>query len=718
MPDLKTRFHGADRIPTPHLWEAITSREPRPLPPKPSVTRRVLIAAFAFVLAVAVIALVVRAFNGGLQPTPGMSPSIAPKANGVIAFVSGSDIYVVQPDGSLGKLSGPAGPGYDAAPARWSPDGSEIAFLYVINEVEGGAHYELYVMNADGTGVTRLASNDAGDPHWAPDGTKIAFDENDGLYLVNADGSSLRKLASGQYATWSPDGTKIAYEGPGGLYETNADGSAQTKLVDGGFSPAWSPDGSKIAFVTTQGGNPEIDVVNADGTGETRLTDIANDDMGPPVWSPDGTEIAFEALRNGNYDVYVVNANGADLKDLTNDPLDENVPTWSPDGKQIAFVAGKAVSENESNQRTFDVYVMNASGAARTRLTQGLPPDYALSWQPVPASGESPTPTESPSPTPPRTAPRVVATIDLGQAGQVSSLRAADGSIWAAGYDAVGSAWVKRIEPATNRVVATIPLQAGPWWDFGGGGIAASEGAIWVTGPGRLPDGGTEAILSRVDPSTNTVVWTTSLGGQDGGDVVADDTAVWVLVFREATSPEVLRLDPGTGDVVARIPLESDFSRTIFEEAGAIWVPERRERDPVGSGNYLAKIDPATNSIAATFDVGRYGGFTPGQGLIWAGWGYGLIRFDPETGDFVGDPIPVGSAIAGAGLRVGEGGVWFFGYDDTVDSSPRTLERYDLASGQVGSSLTLTGNPIDTALSPGSVWVLNHDGALVRIDLS
>jgi Tol biopolymer transport system component len=351
------------------------------------LTQRLLAGGVGLVVATAGLTLAWRVFLSHsarevVQPAVTPVPSATP-TNGAIAFVSSSGIYAVQPSGSLEKLSGPGGPGYDAAPARWSPDGTKIAFLHVTDGTGGGGFYELYVMNADGTGVTRLASNDSGDPNWSPDSTKIAFDGDDGLYVVNSDGTGLTRLAAGQYGVWSPDSTKIVYEGLGGLYEMNADGSAQAKLVDGGFEPAWSPDGTKIAFLTTQGGNPEIDLVNADGTGVTRLTSISNDDMGPPVWSPDGTEIAFQALQKGNYDIYVVSANGTGLKNLTNDPGDENVPTWSPDGKEIAFTAGEPVSQNESNQQTFDVYRMNADGTGKTRLTQSLPPDFALSWQAV-----------------------------------------------------------------------------------------------------------------------------------------------------------------------------------------------------------------------------------------------------------------------------------------------------------------------------------------------
>ncbi|MBI2650263.1 PD40 domain-containing protein, partial [Candidatus Woesearchaeota archaeon] len=104
---------------------------------------------------------------------------------------------------------------------------------------------EIYIMNSDGTGATRLTDNPASDndPNWSPDGTKIGFRSErgggSGIYVMNADGSNVNRL--------SP--------------------------VPGFDSqPTWSPDGTKIAFSSTRDGQPEIYVMNADGTNAKRLT--------------------------------------------------------------------------------------------------------------------------------------------------------------------------------------------------------------------------------------------------------------------------------------------------------------------------------------------------------------------------------------------------------------------------------------------------------------
>jgi Tol biopolymer transport system component len=68
----------------------------------------------------------------------------------------------------------------------------------------------------------------------------------------------------------------------------NADGSGQTRVTtnaDSDYEPAWSRDGSQIAFTSQRDGNEEIYVMNPDGTGQTRLTNNTASDAGAD-WSP------------------------------------------------------------------------------------------------------------------------------------------------------------------------------------------------------------------------------------------------------------------------------------------------------------------------------------------------------------------------------------------------------------------------------------------------
>src|SRR5436309_1765074 len=120
--------------------------------------------------------------------------------------------------------------------------------------------------------------------------------------------------------------------------------------------------GSRIAFASDRDGNFEIYEMNADGSGQTRLTVTEGLNFNlRPSWSPDGEKIAFRSDRDGNWNIYMINVDASGLVPLTTSPAADIGPCWSPDGKQIAFE-----SDRDGNA---EIYVMNADGSAQTRLT-------------------------------------------------------------------------------------------------------------------------------------------------------------------------------------------------------------------------------------------------------------------------------------------------------------------------------------------------------------
>ena len=106
--------------------------------------------------------------------------------------------------------------------------------------------------------------------------------------------------------------------------------------------------------------------MNADGSGQTRLTDNPEGNS-YPSWSPDGTKIVFTSNRDFSGEIYVMNADGSEQTNLTgkageNTEHQHSHPSWSPDGTKIAFTYSRSFVPGQIN-------VMNADGSGQTRIS-------------------------------------------------------------------------------------------------------------------------------------------------------------------------------------------------------------------------------------------------------------------------------------------------------------------------------------------------------------
>ena len=244
--------------------------------------------------------------------------------------------------------SGTLGQG-DSSPA-WSPGGTLIAFTRDQTASTTDEADDIFVMQANGSGLTRLTNTSAAEyaPNFSPDGARIAFSSNRAgnfeIYTMKIDGSDVRRLTN-----------NAAYD----------------------YNPNWSPDGTRIAFSSDRSGNLEIYTMNADGSGVTRLTTSAGDDWSPN-WSPDGTKIAFVSDRTGDGDIFVMNANGSGVVNLTNSPGSYDLqPSWSPDGSWIIF-AGNPYGD-------VDVLAMTSGGTNLGAIAATFDDEFNPDWQPIPA---------------------------------------------------------------------------------------------------------------------------------------------------------------------------------------------------------------------------------------------------------------------------------------------------------------------------------------------
>jgi len=254
----------------------------------------------------------------------------------------------------------------DAYP-YWSPDRSQIVF----QSTRAGDNNQIFVMNADGTGVRQLTFTEETNvtPVYSPDGSKIAFQsERDGnreIYVMNADGTNQTRLTFDEtedsHPKWSADGTQIIFdsvranpeEGFENIYIMNADGSNVERVTERKETDSYaslSPDGSRVLFrrilptggETESGRNSEVFVMDRDGSNVINLTDHSAFD-GYPSWSPDGQWVLFASNRGGSsfdeFNIYMIRPDGTGLKQLTETIKDvlQARQVVSMDGKKIVF---------------------------------------------------------------------------------------------------------------------------------------------------------------------------------------------------------------------------------------------------------------------------------------------------------------------------------------------------------------------------------------------
>jgi hypothetical protein len=275
-----------------------------------------------------------------------LTPIPLPRFGGIILFVSSRDgnpeVYSLDDVGHLSRMTNNSA--VDFQPV-WAPNMQRFAFT---SNRDG--QNEIYLMNADGTGLINLTSNPADDqyPTWSIDGNWIAFSSNrDGnyeIYLLNVSTYEVQNLTNNpandtqpdwvNSTTFDPLGESILFtsdrDGNQEIYRMKTDGNDQINLSN---NPAndqtakGSPDGALVVFTTNRDGNQEIYSMRIDGKGATNLTNNPANDFGP-CWAPNQSWVAFTSERDGNYEVYITKSGNPEIYNLTNNPNPDQVSDW------------------------------------------------------------------------------------------------------------------------------------------------------------------------------------------------------------------------------------------------------------------------------------------------------------------------------------------------------------------------------------------------------
>lgn len=274
-----------------------------------------------------------------------------------LVFVKAGSVWMMKPDGSdATQLTVRSHDAADAEPA-FSPTGDRVAYV----SPKKGTHkiFAISLQDMIPKEITDGADDGDGEPAWSPDGSKLVFMRGDprdrrDLMMVDANGGTPVTLLEGND------------------YEPRYAGS-----------PSWSPDGRLIVFASDRR-QPKGTLLWLYDIKTKRLRRLTPSRPGAsylrdidPSWSKDGKKIVFASNRHANskdhaeeLDIYVINADGSGLTRLTDRKMPAVQPAFSPDGKRIFFT----VQRSREKLYEKELYVMAATGGKQVRLTRDETP--------------------------------------------------------------------------------------------------------------------------------------------------------------------------------------------------------------------------------------------------------------------------------------------------------------------------------------------------------
>jgi TolB protein len=256
----------------------------------------------------------------------------------------------------------------------------------------------LAIVDSDGA-ETRTITTGKGalSPAWSPTGESVVFTAlgNSGTQVQELDVRTGRirrisQIRAGLNITpiYQPDGTGILYaQGTGNgtdLIFASLDSSAPRRITVGkgtdNTSPSYSPDGHQIAFISGKSGQPQVYIMDADGSNIQLLTSYTagtRSYRASPDWSPDGRAIAYEQ-QNGIFQIWMIDLRDRVPKQLTSEGENED-PSWAPDGRHIVVTSSRSGDKQ--------LWILDTESGRTRQLTHSRGARLAA-WSPVLANPE------------------------------------------------------------------------------------------------------------------------------------------------------------------------------------------------------------------------------------------------------------------------------------------------------------------------------------------
>ncbi len=237
------------------------------------------------------------------------------------------------------------------------------------------ATYDIYTIKADGSDRQKVIS-DASQPAFSPDGTKLAFRSWDptkrGLFVHDFTGEHI----DWQFSTFGPASRpEWASNGQFFLFHSRQESDRESRLYRTvgtelrtirrpdvnkdiyGKMPALLTD-SRFIYNACEFGKCGLITRDINGSYPQHLTEDPGDTA--PAPSPDGEQIAFMSRRDGNWEIYIMNADGSGMTRLTENGANDGLPAWSPDGAYLAFVSDRG--------KEWAVWIMRPDGSAQRQF--------------------------------------------------------------------------------------------------------------------------------------------------------------------------------------------------------------------------------------------------------------------------------------------------------------------------------------------------------------